>query len=202
MKKAIIILAILVATVSCSHQRVYNLQKEDLLKIHFSDEEIISLSNLLLNFENYIFTSAESDFNKEQYLEFLNDSKNLENANEYLDQIRSIFPASNKIIEKNCGKMLVEKIWILNEPEESQYSQLNYNGEYFNFLKNYVSAKNDSILLDYFKAWEIGGDLCPPMTMMVKKNLDQFNFQDETTRLILAIHFITLSNSNVNMNLN
>jgi hypothetical protein len=174
-------------------ENTINLQNEKLLTLYFSTQEIHELENTMVDFEACIFGKSNYKFDKDVYLDYFEESRKCKTGDGYIKQLKIMFPKTDKTVLKNCSQSLINKIW--DNDENRYFVSLKYKGEFFYFLNDYSTQKNDSVLKQYFTSWEIAGDIGPANIGWIAKELNSFNLDDRIVRLLLSIHFISLSNT-------
>ncbi len=202
MKNYILLLIIVIITLnSCNKNRVYtNLLRVPHLKEHFSKEEIKELSEALIEFENLLFEKSKSNDLSGNYSEFCIVLKKIQTNPELIDEIKSYIPKNSKIFQ-HISNEVFSKIWIIETGynKDTGISQksltLKMDGQYAKFINDF--SQTSPILKDYAESLEISGCLSPAMVSIFQKRWEELDFNDMGTRLIIAIHYITLADSSI-----
>jgi hypothetical protein len=177
---------------SCQFMKTTNLSCSNELKMHFTASEIEELSGLLGFFDNQTKFQLEDDF-------FESLSK-VEYGSELIAISKRYF--NDQGIYAAFTPSLKEKVWVkqyaveIEEPETRSFISLKYKGEYYKFLLEYAKM-NGGIIKEYFEGFEIAGDLSPSMVSLVQKKWKDFDLQNDCHRLVIAIHYFTLANSEI-----
>ncbi|MFY7709405.1 hypothetical protein ACOSQB_02155 [Tenacibaculum sp. MEBiC07804] len=169
-----------------------------LIKKIFSKNEIDDLQKVFDFFNNEICNSNNQKLN--------------ECYNNYCLEIRSQieknvvfntglnFEKQKKLYEKLRNSTFKE-IWsfqqslpIRERKDTLKYLGLNYNGKYRKFLNE--SGNENKAIKNYAQAFNVNADLGPSMIAELGMNYKTFNTQDLKTKLIIAIHYLTLNDQN------
>ena len=169
---------------------------------NFDKHESTELRDLLATFDNHIMKIAGSKNNS--YNTFFKIMSEAKTGKEIINISDSLFNVID--IENLLSKSTFSKIWeyrVNKSPDISLESNiqlsLKYNSEYQAFLKKLAHVKG-GLIQDYYENFEIGGDLSPSMVAMVQKQSDLLDINDQNVRLVIAIHYLTLAQQQVNFN--
>ena len=165
--------------------------EENILQNHFNESDLKRLELLLEDFDKLIckyncsadIQTAYSNF----FTNILNSSK--------LEEIKP-FSGSNLEMEEILQRVNNEtfvKIWEYGTTSEPAIIpttlNINYNGEFMSFLKE-MSDKSD-ILKQYYDSIKTAGGINPFGFGLLRLKQKELNIQDQSVRLIIAIHYLT-----------
>ena len=184
-------LSLTINTVSCKQQKDILPYKDEMLNKYFSKREIKSLNNILYFFDDVVQSKTNKNNLTEAYSEYM---QNLKNEYHLKTLNLNISRKKRKLLLKSIDKSLFNKIWIENisitKNDTIKLLDLNNSGSYRNFLKEY--SKEDSSIKAYYDSYFNVGCMNAGVISYVCNSQEKFNVNDEKTRLILAINFITL----------
>ena len=197
MKKIIYILSAFLLT-SCFSESNNTLSSDNLINETFNKSEIKDLQHILNFFNNEICNSKFENMNK-CYLNYCLEintqiKKNgTFNSNLNFEKQRELY---SKIDNNTFNEIWVfQKSLPLNERKDTlKYLDLNYEGKYRNFINEY--GKENIEIKKYAESYNVSACLSPSMFAEMTENYELFKITKLKTKLVIAIHYLTLNDQN------
>lgn len=104
---------------------------------------------------------------------------------------------SQQRLYKEIDSATFNQIWIFNRswkknsPDTLKSMTYNCNGKFVRFLETF--AKEDEVVKDYYNSFQSAGDIVPSMVARLQKLHKDYDTHDIRIRLLIAIHYLTLS---------
>jgi hypothetical protein len=197
MKKIIYILIAFILT-NCTFESKSDLSSDILIKKTFNKSEIKDLQKIFDFFNNEICSSNEKKLNEcyESYcLEIKSQIEKEFGFNANLDYEKQLKLFSE--IQENTFKEIwsFEKSLPINERIDTlKYLGFNYQGKYRKFLNEY--GRENNAVKHYVRSYNISADLGPSMIAELSMNYESFRINELKTKLVIAIHYLTLNDQN------
>jgi hypothetical protein len=193
----VIIVLTFVILFGCSTDSKKLIEFDDHIAGSFNKEEKKELSTIIYEFEKFI--PSQFDNGKEKYLSFFELISNAKTAERIISISDSLFNSYD--FKNSLSNETFSKIWEYNDISFSKSLSLKQNSPFTELLKNLASVKG-GIIKDYYESFGIAGDLSPSMVAIIQKQYDQLDISDNHVRLVLAIHYLTLSKQKVELKRN
>lgn len=201
--KLFVLIGVFVLTSCGNSKNSGKLEDNDSLKTYFSDKELKILSDFVENFESQLVSGNDPKLVEDKYIKIFAELETINSIEAYVHGIKKSFGSNNDLISNLIKENFNNKIWYLNEYADNNQTHsntdliINLEGEYFKFLKNYAYVCDSDFIKEYAKSIEVAGDISPSSLTVVKYKWKELDLQDEITRLILAIHFVSLSEDEI-----
>ncbi len=197
MKKITYILIAFFLT-SCFSESNSTLSTDNLINETFNKSEIKDLQHILDFFNNEICNSNYGNIN-ECYLNYcLEIITQFEKTGTFNSNLN--FEKQRKLYSKIDNNTFNE-IWVfqknlpLNERKDTLKNlELNYEGKYRNFLNEY--GKENIEIKKYDESYNVSAGLSPSMFAEMAENYELFKITKLKTKLVIAIHYMTLNDQN------
>jgi hypothetical protein len=196
--KNIIYILIAFFLINCTSESNSNLSSDALIKKTFNKSEIKDLQKIFDFFNSEICDSNYEKLN-ECYLNYcLGIKSQIEkngafNTNLSFEKQKNLY---NKIHNKTFREIWnFQKSLPINKRKDTlKYLGLNYEGKYRKFLNEY--GKENKEIENYAERFNVTADLSPSMIAELSFNYESFNIYEMKTKLIIAIHYLTLNDQN------
>lgn len=197
MKKITYILIAFFLT-NCTFESNSDLSSDILIKKTFNKSEIKDLQKIFDFFNSEIYNSNCKNLN-ECYLNYCSGIKSqIEktvafNTNLNFEKQENLYHK----IHNNTFKEIwsYQKSLPINERKDTlKYLGLNYEGKYRKFLNEY--GKENKEIENYAESFNVSADLSPSMIAELSMNYESFNIYELKTKLVIAIHYLTLNDQN------
>lgn len=195
MKKIIYTLLFLIL-INCSTKKESNsLYSDTLIQKTFTKNEIKDLQKILDFFNSEICKSTQENINN-CYLNYCSRiGTEIKKHGIYKTHID--FEKQYKIY-KQINSNTFSEIWLfqqslpLRERKDTlKYLGFNNNSKYIKFLNEY--GKENKAVKDYVNNFNISSDFGPSMISQVIMNYEAFQIEDIKSKLLIAIHYLTLN---------
>ncbi len=168
---------------------------------YFDKRESKELEKLLVAFDDQIAkdeTSTNDSY--EALLKMMSQAETSKELFYFSDSLFHSIDIAHFLSQNTFGKIWEYKDTKSAMDSENVNSQLflKYDGAYQQFLKK-LAEEEGGVIEDYYQSFEIAGDLSPAMVAMFQKQYTQLDIADERIRLVIAVHYLTLSQSKVIM---
>lgn len=192
--KTVILLLLASALVINAHANIWinSSPNDKLLSEYFSDNEIDDLSDLVAYFDSVITGNYPNDSESlsESYDTFFKGIRSVRNVGDMYNQYFTKFDQQK--IFKCLDKDLMTKIWKIDYistkcGKQDTILELRGEGAYMSFLKR------SPILVKYCESIEIAGDISPASLSIFIPVQDKLNLNNISDRLIVAVHYLSLS---------
>ena len=199
MKKIIYTLLFLVL-INCSTKKESNsLYSDTLIQKTFTKNEIKDLQKILDFFNREICKSTQENIN-DCYLNYCSRIRaEIKKHGMYKTHID--FQKQYEIY-KQINSNTFSEIWLfqqslpLRERKDTlKYLGFNNNTKYIKFLNEY--GKENKAVKDYINNFNIASDFGPSMISQVIMNYEAFQIEDIKSKLLIAIHYLTLNDQNL-----
>ncbi|WP_299680905.1 hypothetical protein [uncultured Tenacibaculum sp.] len=199
MKKIIYTLLFLVL-INCSTKKESNsLYSDTLIQKTFTKNEIKDLQKILDFFNSEICKSAQENIN-DCYLNYCSKIRT-EIKKHGMYKVHIDFQKQYEIY-KQINSNTFSEIWLfqqslpLRERKDTlKYLGFNNNSKYIKFLNEY--GKENKAVKDYVNSFNIASDFGPSMISQVIMNYEAFQIEDIKSKLLIAIHYLTLNDQNL-----
>jgi len=166
----------------------------------FNASEINDLQIILDFFNGQICDSKNRSYNSlnqcyEKYCLEIREQQKIENGfNSKIDfeQQLEMYKRLNSKSFDNIWQ--IDKSWNYKSSDTLQYLGLNYVGKYQNFLKKY--GEENKVIFDYYDHFKAAGDISPSIIAGLIMNYELYDISDIRTKLVIAIHYLTLNDQN------
>ncbi|WP_299625196.1 hypothetical protein [uncultured Tenacibaculum sp.] len=105
-------------------------------------------------------------------------------------------------VYKQINSNTFNEIWLFQQSlpirerkDTLKYLGFNHSGKYIHFLNEY--GKENKAVKDYVNNFNIASDLGPSMISQVIMNYKTFQIEDIKSKLLIAIHYLTLNDQNL-----
>lgn len=207
MKNKVLCVLVFVSYISCvstSHKKL--LKDTDVLKV-FKKEEISSLSLIVDFFDSFVLQKVKNQNINKAYHEYFDSISNSESLEDLKTGIE--WTTSNdleSLIKKLKEKNHFDEIWTVTynidfrkKDTLSSSLELNMEGKYIKLLT--LLAKKDTIIEQYINSLMTAGIISPSLIeAMLNDFYKSYDFNNELYRLIWAVHYITITSLNKNIN--
>jgi len=197
MKKIIYILIAFFLT-NCTFESNSDLSSDILIKKTFNKSEIKDLQKILDFFNNEICNSDYKKLNQcyENYcLEIISQIEKTVafNTNLNYEKQRDLY---NKISNNTFKEIwrFQKSLPIYERKDTLKYLVFNYEGKYRKFLNEY--GKENYAVKNYAENYNVSADLGPAMIAELSMNYKSFRINELKTKLVIAIHYLTLNDQN------
>jgi hypothetical protein len=195
--KKLLYVVLSIFLLSCSTSENIQLDSTKTITEYFNKYEIKDLQLLLDFFNQEICTSKESDSDYlnqcyEKYCTEIKSEMSLRTSlNPKIDYNKQLnmYEKINKTTFNKIWK--IEKSLDLRTNENVKDLGLNYNGKYLDFLKKY--GEDNKAVQSYFESIKTSGDISPSTNAIIIKEYKLLDISDIRTKLIIAIHYLTLN---------
>ena len=196
MKKIIYIIITVILT-SCSTSESIELKSNKTISETFNESEINDLQIIFDFFNGQICDSNKLDYNSlnecyEKYCSEIREQQKTENQfNPKVDFEQQLE------MYKNINKSTFNQIWGLSKSwnyktsDTLKYLGLNTVGKYNMFLKKY--GEENKPIFEYYENFNAAGDISPSMNASLIMQYELYDISDLRTKLIMAIHYLTLN---------
>src|SRR5690606_37030705 len=86
------------------------------------------------------------------------------------------------------------KSWKRDSPDTLKHIGLRYDGKYSEFLKSF--GKENKVIQGDYQTFEDAGAISPSMVAGLLFNYEDYDVRDIRIKLIVAIHYLTMSDQN------
>ena len=198
MKKVTYILIVLFL-ISCTPESIGSLNSDTLIKKTFNKSEIKDLQKIIDFFNNEICNSNYENLN-ECYQNYCSKRKKQVELNvEFNTNIN--FEKQQKLYSKIQNNTFKE-IWsfqkslpIRERKDTLKYLSFNHNGKFVEFLKQY--GNENKKIKNYYESFLMFRDISPSMFAGVLMEFEDYDIKDIRSKLIFAIHYLTLNDQNL-----
>lgn len=186
-------LLIIVLFFNCNYNTIKKLENYPKITKIFNYSEIQDLDIILTFFDTKISNEFKSSSIKESYSSYYRKSLNeLDNGSLYIgflynEQIELI----NKI-KKSTFKEIWNKGENFSKNDTLDLIYLRTDGKYAEFLK--ILGDENIAIKKYINDLTLHNDITPEQSYFFLNNYKSIDINDERIRLVLAIHYLTLSN--------
>lgn len=146
--------------------------------------ELMELNSIVSEFDQILMTEYKTDSENNAYLEYSNSV--------FQNQIVPNLNGMEKLSSDLKNFVVFDKIWLLYTDSNNEYFILNINNNYQKYL-NEIGKKSDFIK-DYSDRFNSVNDIQPSIIAGFAKNIGNIDLTDKNSRLIFAIHYLTLLN--------
>jgi len=195
--KKIIYIIITTILISCTSSEKLELKSNKSISETFNESEIKDLQIILNFFNEQICDSKKlnnDSLNKcyEKYCSEIKSEMNLKGGfNPKIDYKKQL-ELYEKINKENFNKIWkIGKSYNLRTKENFKDLELNYNGKYLDFLKKY--GEENKTIHSYYESIKNSGDISPSTSAILILNYKLFEPSDIRSKLIIAIHYLTLN---------
>jgi len=183
---------------SCFLERNYELSADNLINETFNKSEIKDLQHILDFFNNEICNSNIENLN-ECYANYCLEIKTQIEKNVFFNTNLN-FERQRKLYNKIHNNTFNE-IWRFQKnfkgnkrKDTLKYLGFNYQGKYRKFLNEY--GKENNAVKGYVKNYNVSADFGPPMIAEMSMNYESFRVNELKTKLVIAVHYLTLNDQN------
>ena len=198
--KKIIYIIISTILISCSTSESIELKSNKTISETFNESEIKDLQIIFDFFNGQICDSKKMDYDSlnecyEKYCSEIRKQQKL--GNEF--NIKVNFEQQIEMYKK-VNKSTFNQIWGLSKSwnyktsDTLKYLGLNTIGKYNVFLKKY--GEENKPIFDYYENFNATGDISPSMNASLIMQYELYDISDLRTKLIIAIHYLTLNDQN------
>lgn len=181
---------------SCTEIRQDSLSKDDTMQMIFNKNEIIDLLEILNFFEQSIGLSDNYSVDEFQkaYSDFFNLNKEIKMSSE----LRFSFDYTDEMnLFGKIDTLTMKEIWenqlvrLMRSTDSMYVFKINYNGKYMRFLQRL--GEQDKKIENYYNTIKVASDITPALVADIAINYKDYNINDPKVRLVIAIHYLTLS---------
>ncbi len=183
--------------ISCTSSKSTELKSNKTISETFNESEIKDLQIIFDFFNGQICDAKNSNndsLNKcyEKYCSEIKSEMNLKGGfNPKIDYKKQL-ELYEKINKANFNKIWkIGKSYNLRTKENLIDLELNYNGKYLDFLKKY--GEENKTIHSYYESIKNSGDISPSTSAILILNYKLFEPSDIRSKLIIAIHYLTLN---------
>lgn len=182
----------MIVMLSCNSGGNNKLSNDLLIKKHFSKKEVKDLESILYYFDNLVMNGCDNNL-LQCYHSYLSTFKN-DKEGEIDFKISS--EEQNEVLS-SIKETTFDKIWYYslsfkdNYKDTTKVLMLKSTSSYMDFIKD--AGKKNTHINKYYKLFMSSEDLSASVISYIINNYDKFNLMDEKERLILAIHYMTIS---------
>ncbi len=166
------------------------------LRKYFSKEEVSELKGLTAFFDSIVQQKTlikNKPLAYKQFLKKLSDSKS---HTEAIENYKFRFN-NNQKIKNRVSSELFNKIWSIEKgydvKNKDSVTTLNINRK--NQYMKLLNSKSETMVHKYYEEIMNSGGISPSLTAILQHSYADLDFKDYDNRLIVAIHYITLSNN-------
>ena len=197
--KKIIYIIILTILISCSTSEKRELKSNKTISEIFNKSEINDLQIILDFFNGQICDSNKlnNDYLNKCYEKYCSEIKSemILNGgfNPKIDYEKQL-ELYEKIDKANFNKIWkIGKSYNLRTKENFKHLELNYKGKYLDFLKKY--GEENKTIHSYYESIINAGDISPSTSAILILNYKLIKPADIRSKLIIAIHYLTLNDN-------
>lgn len=194
MKRYFIILITLFS--SCLSSKSSSVTSDTIVLSIFPPSQVLILDSIAQTVDSLILSQTFAknvDDAYHQYCNYLSDSDDMKELVARVDRNRDFY---NTLVKKLKPLEIFNEIWSLNPlfyPKENvtyEFLNMNTDGKYVRFLDAYSKVHKN--LRGYYDVVYNYGAILPPVVFGILAHHKNFDFSKPPTRLIFAIHFITI----------
>lgn len=182
--------------ISCTQQKNVSLDHDEEIGSIFSVVEVQELKKLIKLFDNVVIneTYTEGDINEKyhNFCETFNEDETFSNVGTNIWHNNQ--DSSERLIQKMQTQGLFSEIWRLSKHQQSINKtrlSLNLNGKYLSYLA--LNSKSSPFISEYLADIQSSGDISPIGVSLMINRAKEMDFANESNRLILAIHYMTVT---------
>ena len=186
---------IILFNANCNKSYENLLYKDQLLKKHFSQDDVKMLNEILLFFDKVVKQNCQNKSNITKcYFKYL---KRIKENYSTGDLGLNISPKEQKELFNRINAESFKKIWVYNKSfsretdTKGEILSIKNQSEYIDFLK--TMSEYDNTVKGYYEPYRSVGEMNAGSVSYVVHSYQKFNLDDEKIRLILAIHYLTLN---------
>ncbi len=186
---------IILFNTNCNKSYETLLYKDQLLKKHFSQDDVKMLNEILLFFDKVVKQGCQNKSNITKcYFKYL---KRIKENYSTGDLSLNISPKEQKELFNRINAESFKKIWVYNKSFSRETDingeilSIKNQSEYIDFLK--TMSEYDNTVKGYYESYRSAGEMNAGSVSYVVHSYQKFNLDDEKIRLILAIHYLTLN---------
>ena len=186
-----LVIILVILFISCSTNR--NLSSSKQVNSTFKKTEINDIKTIINFFEQSICKDFNNDC-ESCYKAF--NKRMLEEANNGKFGLNIPYDSQMKMYKK-LNKALFNEIWSYgyswkpNSKDTIKIISINFNGKYFNFLKEL--GNSNTIINRYYEDLQSSGEITPLMINRLINEYDKYDTESIEIRLFYAIHYLILN---------
>nr|WP_321485116.1 hypothetical protein [uncultured Draconibacterium sp.] len=199
MKNVVLILTTVIA-LACSTQKQNDLSNDKAIRAYFNENEIQNLTKIQRFFDKSIGVTDYT--NEEEISSKYSDFFKLNSEIGMVSEIKIPFSmGAQNDLNKRLDKAFFNNIWIFKELKSNTTAaivttmELNPNGKFVKFIEK--QGRQNKKFENYYNTIRVAGGITPSLVFNIAKNFNDYNIRDPQTRLLIAIHYLTI-NDNVN----
>ena len=198
--KKIIYIIISTILISCSTSESIELKSNKTISETFNESEIKDLQIIFDFFNGQICDSKKMDYDSlnecyEKYCSEIRKQQKTENEFNPKVDFEQQLEMYKRLNNKNFDIIWqIDKNWNYKSSDTLKYLGLNYVGKYKKFLKKY--GEENKAIFDYYKHLNAAGDISPSIIAGLIMNYELYDISDIRTKLVIAIHYLTLNDQN------
>jgi hypothetical protein len=156
----------------------------------WSDLELEELNYIVSEFDAILTTKYKTSSEKDAYIQF--------SKQNYKELAIPYYNEFGKLGDTLMQLQVFNKIWEkhqkseLNPNPDPEKFRLSLKSDYFKYL--YTVGDKYKDVKEYAENIEVAEFISAPIVAGVSKNVDVFDLEDKNSRLIIAIHYLTLIN--------
>lgn len=195
MKKYIFFIFLIISIFyGCDTSSKYNLKNNISISNSFNDEEIIELEKIINFFDSIVLEKCNNKSVDSCYNSYFSNIKlAIKNKGELQLDTSGLYKFIHSV-----PKNIFDEIWYFTvgkarrnrfeKYRKKEFLEVSINGKYSNFLKEYSKTNND--INFYYQSFNMLGSVGASSNAKLITEYEKFDFNDESIRLIYAIHFI------------
>ena len=173
----------------------------------YNKKELKLLGKLLFIFDKHIVSISGENNISNAYNSFFEDLKYIESEEDFRQKTKMETPKHGALLDKISKTKMFDDIWIYEYGRDIYtkdtsvvYLNLNMEGKYLEFLKNY--GKSAEMIKTYHLAIETSSGISPSISLSFLQLHDKFDFNKNYNRLIWMVHFVTVTSERKYINNN
>ncbi|MBL1233972.1 MAG: hypothetical protein COA31_014720 [Flavobacteriales bacterium] len=173
----------------------------------YNKKELKLLGKLLSVFDEHLVTISREKNISNAYHLFFEELKYIESEEDFRQKTKIGTSKHEALLDKISKNKMFNDIWIYEYGRDIYtkdtnvvYLNLNMEGKYLEFLKNY--GKSAEMIKNYHLAIETSSGISPSISLSFLQLHDKFDFNKNYNRLIWMVHFITITSEREYINNN
>lgn len=173
----------------------------------YNKKELKLLGKLLSIFDKHLITMSREKNVSNAYHLFFEELKYIESEEDFRQKTKIGTSKHEALLDKISKNKMFNDIWIYEYGRDIYtkdtsvvYLNLNMEGKYLEFLKNY--GKSAEMIKTYHLAIETSSGISPSISLSFLQLHDKFDFNKNYNRLIWMVHFVTVTSERKYINNN
>ena len=196
-----IIITLILFLISCNSIENQDKSIDSILKNKFSQVEIKELKEIVRFFDYVVSTETKINLVDSAYNQYMENLRYNESSGEFQTKLMIDKSQIDSFINDYKNNAMFDRIWKIEygtdrTKKDTLSTELipNQQGDYFILLDKVI--EKDTIFNEYKNSLLMAGAIPPSLVAGFQNIHERLDFNDQLTRLIVAIHYISIKSYN------